>query len=96
MIEFSHQEEKQIALFYAQKLGADVAFNIIESEQVRNSQEARALAKFYWDMVNETVKEKDAGIDNGFGDLDMWLEYICNTFFFYLSNNGYEAEWEAE
>jgi hypothetical protein len=47
-------------------------------------------------MVEEAIKEKSNGIDHGFGNMEQWLEYICNTFFFYLSNNGYEEEWESQ
>ncbi len=96
MIKFRQKEEKDISLFYARKLGNEVAASIIESGEVANSSEAVTLARFYWSMVAETVKEKNAGIDHGFGDMDMWLEYICNAFFFYLSNNGYEEEWESQ
>ena len=96
MINFKNPEEKAISLFYAQKLNASLAKAVLEKGEVTSSEEASALARFYWAMVAESVKEKESNIDHGFGDMDMWLEYICNTFFFYLSNNGYENEWEQE
>ena len=96
MIEYKYPEEKIISIFYAKKLRNDAALAILEKNSVNNSNEATIIAKFYWLMVAEVVSEKNNSIDNGFGNMDEWLEYICNTFFFYLSNNGYENEWDAE
>ena len=96
MIEYKFSKEKEISLFYAQKLNALSALAILEKGSVENSSEAIDLAKFYWEMVAEAIKEKANGIDYGFGDMEQWLEYICNSFFFYLSNNGYEAEWDSQ
>jgi hypothetical protein len=96
MIEYKFPKEKEIALFYAYKLHALSAVSIIENGAVKNSSEATALAKFYWAMVAEAIKEKNNDVDHDFGNMEQWLEYICNTFFFYLSNNGYEEEWDSQ
>jgi hypothetical protein len=96
MINFKYPEERQISVFYAKKLNADMVLAVLEKGNVANKEEAIALSKFYWDMVDETVRERDSGVDHDFGDMDMWLESICNRFFFYLSNNGYEEEWEEQ
>ena len=96
MINYKYPEEKQISLFYAKKLHATTAFSILEAGEVKNSSEATELAKFYWQMAAEAIREKNNKVDHGFGNMEEWMEYICNTFFFYLSNNGYEDEWDAE
>ncbi len=96
MIEYKHPEEKEISNFYAHKLNAISVMSILEKGYVENSIEATDLAKFYWAMVAEAINEKNNGIDHGFGNMEQWLEYICNTFFFYLSNSGYEEEWESQ
>lgn len=96
MIEYKYPKEKEISIFYARKLNAITVISILEKNSVENSSEATALASFYWAMVAEAIAEKNNGIDHGFGDMEQWLEYICNTFFFYLSNNGYEEEWDSQ
>lgn len=96
MIAYKYPEEKDICFFYAKKMNAMDALAILEKGMVSNSGEATELARFYWAMVAEAIKEKNDGIDHGFGSMEQWMEYICNTIFFYLSNNGYEDEWDSQ
>jgi len=94
MIKYKFPEEKEIALHYARLLNDKEALLILEKNYVENKTEAKALASFYWAMVNKTVEEDHQGIKRNLNDIDMWLEYLCNTFYIYLSNEGYENEWE--
>jgi Neuraminidase (sialidase) len=94
MIKYKTEEEKGIAIHYAELLDDNDALSILEKGSVENSDEARKLAAFYWNMVNKTVEEDKNGIKREFENIDMWLEYLCNAFYIYLSNEGYESEWE--
>jgi len=94
MINYRHNEEKEIAIYYAQLLGEKQAESIIEKGSVDNSDEARILSAFYWKMVDKTVEEDKSGINKKYKDIDMWLEYLCNSLYIYLSNEGYEKEWD--
>lgn len=94
MIKYKTQEEKEIAIYYAEVLCDDNALNILKKNCVENSDEARKLSAFYWNMVNKTVEEDKNGIMRKYENIDMWLEYLCNAFYIYLCNEGYENEWE--
>ena len=94
MINFTYPQELDICLKYAHKLGAKDVIEILGRGEVKSSSEAAALSKFYWAMVATTVEEEKTGLI--LDDMDMWLEKICNSLFFYLSNNGYEEEWDAQ
>lgn len=94
MIKYKAKEEKDIAIHYAKLLGDSNALNILNKGYVENANEARALSAFYWNMVNKTVEEDKNGIIREHENIDMWLEYLCNAFYIYLCNEGYENEWE--
>ncbi len=94
MIKYKTQEEKDVAIYYAKLLGDSSALDILNKGDVENSNEARVLAAFYWSMVDKTVEEDKNGVIREHENIDMWLEYLCNTFYIYLSNEGYENEWE--
>lgn len=94
MIDFTYPQELETCLKYAHKLGAKDVIEILERGEVKDSSEATELSKFYWTMVAATVEEEKTGAV--YEDMDMWLEKICNSLFFYLSNNGYEDEWDAQ
>jgi len=92
MIKYKTEEEKGIAIHYAKLLGDNDALFILEKGHVENSDEAKKLAAFYWNMVNKTVEEDKNGIKRAFENSDVWLGYLCNAFYIYLSNEGYENE----
>lgn len=97
MITYKYPEEKLILLHYAVKLGNAEAKAILDAGVVRNTNEARLLSKFYWEMVDEAVNDQGKGIaimeHEGF---EHWLEYIFHTLNGYLVSNGYESEWYSE
>lgn len=68
---------------------------VLNADEAKSSEEAEALAKFFWDMVDEVVKDKKSGeVVAGQSDLEAWNEYVFETIRAYLRNNGYQAEWE--
>jgi hypothetical protein len=96
MIEYKFPEEKAFILHYATKLNNPKVKSIITAGQVVNSDEAHALAKFFWEMVDEIVKDIENGSEvAGQRDLEAWNEYVFESIRAYLRNNGYESEWDA-
>lgn len=68
---------------------------MLAAGEVLTSAEAEALAKFFWDMTDEIVKDKkNCEIVAGQSDLEAWNEYVFETIRAYLRNNDYETEWE--
>ena len=95
MIEYKFEEEKDFILHYAKKLNRPLVIKVIESGQAASSEEADALAQFFWDMVDEIVKDKKNGeVVAGQSDLEAWNEYVLESIRAYLRNSGYESEWE--
>ena len=96
MIDYKFPEEKDFILHYAKKLNKPEIETIINIGSVQSSQEADALSAFYWEMVDEIVKDKKNGVTvAGHTDLEAWNEYVFESIRAYLRNNGYEKEWDA-
>ncbi|HTF83656.1 MAG TPA: hypothetical protein VL987_03665 [Cellvibrio sp.] len=95
MIKYKFEEEKDFILHYARELDRPIVVKVIEAGQAVSSEEANALAQFFWDMVDEIVKDKKNGkVVAGQSDLEAWNEYVFESIRSYLRNNGYEQEWE--
>ena len=92
MISYYHERDKSIALHYAVLLGHVAIQKIIEVGCVNNENEAYALSKFYWAMVDVSVVDRD-GDGEPFENMDKHLENIFNAFYAYLGNCGYEKQW---
>lgn len=96
MIEYKFPEEKDFLLHYARKLKKPKIEAIIEAGEVRSSNEANLLSMFFWEMVDEIVKDKELHVVvAGQTDLEAWNEYVFESIRAYLRNNGYEKEWDA-
>jgi len=96
MISYKFPEEKEIILHYAKLFKDSTTENIINKGEVSNSSEAAHLAKFFWLMVDQSVKDVEQGKDAaGYFNLEAWNEDIFETISAYLENNGYESEWDA-
>lgn len=86
MIEYKFVREKELLLEYAASLEDTPVLAILERGMIANAGEARALAKFYWRMV-------DSSLDD---DIEPWLERIHNTLFIACGNAGYGNVWDEE
>lgn len=96
MIEYKFKEEKEFILHYAKKMGNSTVEKVISDGRVFSSDEANELAKFFWEMVDEIVKDKDEKVVvAGQTDLEAWNEYVFESIRSYLLNNGYEDEWNS-
>ena len=98
MLDFSGGDEKakQVMLYYADELGNCYVHNILtKSENVKDSDEARKLAIFYWEMLDKSAEDKESGkVVLGETDLQYWVERLLNIVSGYLESMGYEKEWE--
>lgn len=92
MIEYKLDKEKEIILYYIKKLNDKAVLNIINIGEVSSKEEVQAVAKFYWNMVDLSAKEKDTKYEN----IEKWLERIYTTFHIYFNNNGYGEVWDNE
>ena len=95
MIEYKFPEEKEFILHYAKILNKPKIIAIINTGYVNSSKDAFLLAKFFWEMVDEIVKDKESHkVIAGQTDLEAWNEYVFESIRAYLRNNGYEKEWD--
>ena len=97
MIDYSYDEEKLMALFFADLLHDELARKIIEAGVVANSAEATYLSRFFWRMVKASAAFKKEEKTLPFDDSsEYWCEKLVYSFGGYLENAGYENEWMAE
>ena len=95
MIVYSYDEEKLMALFFADLLHDELARKIIETGVVVNSTEATHLSQFFWRMVDASIVFEKDGNTLPFGDnSEYWCEKLIYSFGGYLKNAGYENEWD--
>ncbi len=91
---FYQDQDKQVALHYADKLGNIKVQQILECESVKSKEEATILSKFYWEIVSASIKDRDSNTGEPFENMDVSLEGLHNTFSIYLCNNGFEDIWD--
>ena len=97
MIEFRFEDEKQIAIYYAEQLKDELTLTILRSGIVRNSEEAIHLREFFWKMVDLSVEdEKQKKQVLGYLKRESCMEGIMQSFRGYLISNGYEYEWNDD
>ena len=96
MIDYSYDEEKLAALYFADLLNDRLARKIIEAGVVANSREAAYLSNFYWRMIDASIIfekfEKTLPFD---GSSQYWTEKLLYSLGGYLKKAGYEKEWDA-
>ena len=96
MIEYRYEKERDISLYYAEKLENYTAKNILEKGEVTSTDEATVLAKFFWEMVDALIADSKASKTIcGENNLEEWSEYILGSFRAYLNSNGYSQEWDS-
>ena len=99
MIDYRFPEEKDVVLFFTEKLKNKQIEEIILRESIKNGDEARALSKFFWEMadLSGACKKQGRPLDLPFeGGSEYWLEQIYNTLAAFLIESGYEDIWDDE
>lgn len=97
MIEYQYEEEKIVALFFADLLKDSKSKSLLESGEVTNSEDATHLSKFYWNMVDLSAANQEPEIELPCdGSSQYWTEKLLNSFSAYLENVGFEDEWNTE
>lgn len=95
MIKYKFDEELQYIKFYAEKLKEDKALEIIDADEVKNSEEATYLSHFFWKMVDCSIEDEKSGIELPWDEgAEFWNEKIMNSISGYLERAGYEKQWE--
>ena len=95
MIDYSYDEEKLTALYFADLLNDHLTRKIIEAGVVANSAEAVHLSQFYWHMIDASaVFKRDKKPMPFEGSSEYWTEKLLYSLGNYLENAGYEKEWD--
>lgn len=98
MLDFSGGDEKakQVMLHYASELRDSYIEDILTNNvNVKDSNDARKLAVFYWKMLDKSAEDKELGkVVLGESDLQYWMERLLNIVSGYLEGMGYGKEWE--
>lgn len=98
MLDFSGKDQKaqQVCLHYAKQLRADNLLDIIEcSAPVASKEEAMALSRFFWQMLEAAAGDRDKGVEVlGESDLQYWMERSMNIISGYLESIGYDEAWD--
>jgi hypothetical protein len=87
MIEYRFPQEKDMLMTYAARLGDARAEAILARGTVETDADARTLARFFWRMVDASLKDDDS---------QFWHEQIHNTLFAALGKSGYGDVWDEE
>ena len=87
---------QEVCIHYAKQFGDKHLEEIVSNNVLVSSKEdAIALSKFFWDMLEASADDRDNGVEV-LGELDLqhWMERSMNIFSGYLSSTGYEDEWQ--
>ncbi|WP_062270949.1 hypothetical protein [Endozoicomonas arenosclerae] len=87
MIQYRFEEEREFALKHAKALSHARAIAIIQSGVLSSSEDTKALADFYWAMVDATVGDNAS-------DTEQWLERLYSSFHIAASNAGFSDAWD--
>lgn len=98
MLEFSEKDQKAqlVCLHYANQLASVNLINVIEGKaSVGSKEDALALSRFFWKMLEASADDKEKGIIAP-GDVDRqyWMGRSMNIISSYLRRIGYRDEWE--
>lgn len=95
MIQFSHEQEKEILLHYANLLNNRDVISLVKEGIVKDKDQVTCIAKFYWEMVDKSVEEDELGT-GAYENMEKWLERIYTSLHIYFNNIGLEEAWESE
>src|SRR5688572_4035054 len=90
------QKAQQVCLHYARHFNVEQLIPVLECRvAVSSKDEALALARFFWQMLEAAAEDRDNGIEVlGQKDLQHWMERSMNIISGYLDRIGYHDEWD--
>jgi hypothetical protein len=94
MIEYRYNEERIVALLFAEELHDELAKEILLRGRVLSKEEAKHLSQFFWHMVNKSAEGRIRLPCEG--SSQYWTEKLYNSIGGYLENAGYGKEWDGE
>lgn len=95
MITYKYNEEKIVALHFANRLNKPDITKIIESGDVTNPEEAQALSEFFWKMNEKAIADdKDRIPIPCEGSSEYWIEKIYNSWEGYMLRRGFISQWD--
>jgi hypothetical protein len=95
VITYSYDEEKIVALHFANRLNENSVVKIIENSAVESAEEAFMLSNFFWRMNEKAIADDEQGIKVPCeGSSEYWIEKIYNSWEGYMLKNGYISQWD--
>lgn len=95
MIAYRDNEEKIVALHFAERLHDKKAMAIIVSGEVKNKEEAVYFSDFFWKMNAKAIQDDNAKIKIPCdGSSEYWIEKIYNSWEGYMLKVGYAEQWD--
>lgn len=96
MIKYRFPEEKEMLLHYAKKFNAKNIEDILNKEKIESPEEAKALATFFWAMVDQSVIDSESNSTvAGCSNLESCCEDILQTLRSHFIATGYMQIWES-
>jgi len=96
MIEYRFNEEPEYAQYFAEKLNDDRAIELLNKREVKTSEDAIYLSRFFWKVVDKSIEDEKLGIELPWTEgAEFWNEKLMNSISGYLERVGYESEWDS-
>jgi hypothetical protein len=95
VIQFSHEKEKEILLNYVNLLKNQDVVDLVLQGMVKDENQVKKIARFYWEMVDKSVEEDGFGTDP-YENREKWLERIYTSLHIYFNNIGFGEAWESK
>lgn len=95
MITFKYSQERDIVFYYAGKLNDHLAAEIFANEVVIDKEAALYLSKFFWRMLDSSIKCTEENSYPWGKGAEFWNEKILNSISGSLKQLGLLAIWDA-
>lgn len=97
MIKFRSPEEKEAVRHYAKVLNNKNIESILKNDGIKTPGEARELANFFWQMVDQTVSDSEKNlVIAGYTNLESLCEDIMQSLRSHFIATGHMDIWEEE
>jgi hypothetical protein len=95
VITYKYDEEKIVALHFANRLNENYAVKIIENGIIESVEEATFISNFFWRMNAKAIADDEQGIKIPCdGSSEYWIEKIYNSWEGYMLKNSFISQWD--